>query len=369
MNTREVISFFIPSMSDGGAERVTLNLINNLVHRYPYKIDLVLADASGPFLDQVDENVSVIDLEAKNTRSSLFKLSKYIRTRRPIAIVAAMHHANIVALLANRICFKHSTKVIATLHINLSVSLKNPTNIRGKYILPAIRLTYRWAHAIVGVSQGVVDDFMKNVEIEMPNVSRIYNPVITTDLKNKSEQAVNHSWFHDKSKQVVLAAGRLGKQKNFELLIDAFKLIENKTNAYLLILGEGDSRGLLQQKINSYELESRVELAGFVDNPYAYMSHASVFVMSSTFEGLPTVLIEALYCGATLVSTDCPSGPREILNDGKLGTLVPMEDKVALSQGILQALQQPRDLPGECAWLPYEEDTVADQYLKVVLDE
>lgn len=368
MNTPKVISFFISSMSDGGAERVTLNLVNNLARRYPYEVDLVLASASGPFVNQIDEKVTVVDLEAANTRSSLFKLSRYIRTRRPIAVVAAMHHANIVALIANKICFNHSTKVIATLHINLSISLENPTNIRGKYILPAIRITYRWAHAIVGVSQGVVDDFLKHVESAKPNISVIFNPVITAELKRKSKHEVNHRWLQDKSKQTVLAAGRLGKQKNFELLIDAFKLIENETTASLLILGEGDSRKLLQKRIIDYELESRIELIGFVENPYAYMSQANVFVMSSIFEGLPTVLIEALYCGATLVSTDCPSGPREILNDGEFGTLVPTQDIVALSQGILDALQHPKNPAGERAWLPYEEDHVADQYLNIVLN-
>ena len=229
MNESNTICFFIPTMSDGGAERVTLNLVNNLARRYDFEIDLVLAKAKGPFLDQLDDRVSVIDLKSSNTRSALFKLVRYMRNRHPIAVVSAMHHANIVALLAKRLCRCNNIKVVATLHINLSVSLKNPANFRGRFILPVIRYTYSWAHAIVGVSMGVVNDFSNRIQSEGKDIRVIYNPVITTELKLMAKKPVSHRWMSGDSKPVVLAVGRLSKQKNFDLLIDSFELIRNDT--------------------------------------------------------------------------------------------------------------------------------------------
>jgi glycosyltransferase involved in cell wall biosynthesis len=353
-------------MSDGGAERVTLNLVNNLARRYSYDVELVLARAEGPFLSQVDDNVTVVDFGCSNTRSALFKLTKYIKEKRPIAVVSAMHHANVVALLANKLSWNYSTRVIATLHINLSVSLNNPTNVRGRYILPVVRATYRWAYKIIGVSNGVLDDFTSRVNIDRQKTAVIYNPGITSELKAKAKQSVSHRWFGEDAEPVVLAVGRLSKQKNFGLLIDSFECIKNQTSANLLILGEGDMRNELQDKIDRYNLVSRVELAGFVDNPYAFMAQAKVFVMSSLFEGLPTVLIEALYCGANLVSTDCPSGPYEILQGGKLGALVPMNNKEALGEALIDALRSPVSQSNIDGWRHFQVDAVADKYLQII---
>jgi glycosyltransferase involved in cell wall biosynthesis len=367
MHAKPTLAFFIPSMSDGGAERVTLNLVNNIAKRHDVNVHLVLAKAVGPFLRLVESNVKIIDLESKNTRNSVFALARYLSEYKPAAVVSALHHANIIALIANKLCRGFSSRIIVTLHINLSVSVKNPTNFRARFIRPIVKITYRWADRIVGVSTGVSNDFADSLGISRDQVDVIFNPVITPDVKVKSLEDPQHRWFSDRSVPVVLAAGRLSKQKNFAMLVDAFNLIKDDTPANLLILGEGDSRESLQSKINNYGLQSRVELAGFVDNPYAYMTKSKVFVMSSLFEGLPTVLIEALYCGTSLVSTDCPSGPREILRDGELGVLVPLGDVNQLGAAMLAALSTKRPSTLDTAWLPYEADTVADQYMDVML--
>jgi len=366
-NNNPTVAFFIPSMSDGGAERVTLNLVNNIASRHKLNVHLVLVHATGPFLSQVASNVKIIDLKSKHTKNSLFKLAKYLSEHKPIAVVTALQQANVVALIANQLAWRFTTRIIATLHINLSASKKNPTNNKARLLPFLIKHTYRWADQIVAVSNGVADDFSENIGVSRSSIKVIYNPVITSDVVQKATEQPDHRWFGGDSPPVVLAAGRLGEQKNFGLLIEAFNIIKDLTNANLLILGEGEQRESLQKKINECQLQSRVELHGFVSNPYSYMSKAKVFAMSSIFEGLPTVLIEALYCGANLVSTDCPSGPREILQDGKLGGLVEVDNAQQLSKALLDAIQDSNEKNvTNNAWHQFRVNEVADSYVRTI---
>jgi glycosyltransferase involved in cell wall biosynthesis len=195
----------------------------------------------------------------------------------------------------------------------------------------------------------------------------IYNPIVTPDLQCKSETPLEHPWFKDGEPPVILAVGRLTDQKAFDVLIQAFSHVRENHPAHLLILGEGENRPALQSLIDRLGLKQDVNLMGFVQNPYPYMAHASSFVLPSRWEGLPTVLVEALYLGTPIVATDCPGGSREILQDGKFGRLVPVDEPLILAEAIELSLSDRRVYPPKESWMPFNLDFVVDRYLNLLL--
>ncbi len=210
---------------------------------------------------------------------------------------------------------------------------------------------------------------MKLTGIDQARVKVILNPVITPDLFQKSRVKLSHPWFLPGQPPVVLGIGRLTAEKNYKLLIEAFRLVRKRLPARLLILGEGILRPELEALIAAYGLEHDVSLPGFVENPYVYLANAALFVLSSDYEGLPTVLIEALAVGRSIISTDCQSGPREILEEGKFGSLVPVGDVDILAERMHFHLQGKFDAPNpESALHAYELDTVTRQYLRLLFD-
>ena len=195
----------------------------------------------------------------------------------------------------------------------------------------------------------------------------IYNPIVTSDLLKKSEAPLEHPWFKSGEPPVILGVGRLTAQKAFDVLITAFAQVRESQQARLLILGEGEDRPMLEALVKRLGLEQDIALPGFVSNPYSYMAHASLFVLSSRWEGLPTVLVEAMSVGTPVIATDCPSGPREILRDGQYGPLVPVDDPAALARAIQNLLANHPACPKEESWKPYELDFVTDQYLSMLM--
>jgi glycosyltransferase involved in cell wall biosynthesis len=204
-----------------------------------------------------------------------------------------------------------------------------------------MRRAYPNADAIVAVSDGVADDLATLLGIDRIRISRIYNPVVTPRLSILAERPLNHPWFAPTQPPVVLGAGRLIKQKDFVTLIHAFSIVHKRRPARLLIIGEGDDRQSLQALVKQLGLEADVALPGYVENPFQYMRRAAVFVLSSRWEGLPTVLLEAMACGTPVVSTDCPSGPREILEGGRHGMLVAMGEPLLLARAIETQIEGP----------------------------
>ncbi|MCZ6872143.1 MAG: glycosyltransferase, partial [bacterium] len=189
------------------------------------------------------------------------------------------------------------------------------------------------------------------------------------ETRKKVQAPLVHPWFEPGCPPVLLAVGRLAKQKDFGTLLRAFARLRRSQPARLLILGEGPERPALETLVRELGLEQDVRLPGFVDNPYAYMARASAFVLSSLWEGLPTVLVEALFCGAPVVATDCPSGPREILRGGELGGLVPMRDPVALADSMQMALAGKIPRPTRESWQSYTVETVVDRYIAILFGE
>jgi glycosyltransferase involved in cell wall biosynthesis len=204
-----------------------------------------------------------------------------------------------------------------------------------------MRRAYRKADAIVAVSDGVADDLALLVGIDRSRITRIYNPVVTPRLVELAESPLNHPWFAPAQPPVVLGAGRLTAAKDFATLIKAFALLRNRRPARLMILGEGLERRNLQALATNLGVEAEFALPGFVDNPFQYMRRAAVFVLSSRWEGFGNVLVEAMACGTAVVGTDCPHGPREILEGGRHGALIAAGDPALLAGGIEAELNRP----------------------------
>jgi glycosyltransferase involved in cell wall biosynthesis len=333
------ISILIPTLSGGGAERVMLNLAIGLSQE-GYDVDLILSKFEGAYVGDIPDGVNIVNLNVSRAIFCLPLLIKYLRKNMPMALISALNYVNIIAILATKLA-RVKTKLMVTEHSTLSKSLLYPENLRMKFVPFLMKCLYRLADYIVAVSSGVADDLSTCLEIPRNKIIVIYNPIINESLYYKATNDSNLPSYFNSCFKIVLSVGRLTAAKDFSTLIQAFSRVRNKLNAKLLILGEGELRSDLQDLINNLSLQNDVILNGFVDNPYIYMKNASVFVLSSKWEGLPTVLVEALACGTQVISTNCPSGPSEILEDGKYGMLVPVGDVELLSEAIYNSLNNP----------------------------
>ena len=334
---KKKITVFLPSLADGGAERVMINIANGLIDGDNISVDLLLVSAHGPYLNQVDNRINIVDLKSKRIIFSLFKVMKYLSREKPHAVLSALDTTNILMIWAAKLS-RVTSRVVITVHCNFTNALLGAKPVPAKVLPWLVTLFYPMADAIVSVSKGVADDLSQRTGIQRSMIEALVNPVITPDMIEKSKKPISHSWFEKGSPPVVIGLGRLTYQKNFDLLIRAFVRVLKHHDARLLILGEGKDRARLEELVDKEGLGEKVRLEGFVENPYPYMVNSKVFVLSSRYEGLPTVLIEALYCTGKVVSTDCPSGPEEILENGNLGALVPVENDIELANAIYEAL-------------------------------
>lgn len=326
-------------MEGGGAERVVINLLKEMV-LYDVSLDLVLSAAEGPLLSQIPKKVCVVDLAAGRVVNSILPLSFYLRRHKPQMLISHMAHANVVSVLAKELAGS-KTELVLVEHNTLSASKSQL--MRAKVVPPLMKLFYPRANHIVGVSEAVSQDLETQLRLEKGKVKTIYNPVVNDNLITASAEDLEHSWFKGNAVPVFIAVGRLTAQKDFATLIKAFALLRQKKPVRLIILGEGELRTQLEVLIEKLDIADDVSMPGFVANPYAYMSKANAFVLSSLWEGLPTVLIEAMACGCPVISTNCPSGPKEILEGGKYGELVNVGDVQALSQAMSNVLDSPVD--------------------------
>jgi glycosyltransferase involved in cell wall biosynthesis len=220
---------------------------------------------------------------------------------------------------------------------------------------------------VVAVSKGVAEDLLRLAHLPSKKVRVIYNPVVTSELYRKAAEPLNHPWFGPEEPPVVLGMGRLTEQKDFPTLIHAFSYVRGELPARLMILGEGEDRSRLETLVRKFRLEGDVDLPGFVGNPFPYLKKASVFVLSSAWEGLPTVLIEALALGTPVVSTNCESGPAEILENGKWGKLVPVRNAEALARSIIEMLnQEERASPPSAVIERFTLDSAVRAYIEIL---
>ncbi|HKA14197.1 MAG TPA: glycosyltransferase, partial [Myxococcota bacterium] len=361
------LALFIRSLgaNGAGAERIWLNLARAFAER-GHRVDLVLGRRSGHLADAAPASVRVVDLHVRS-RWPLFglalrdpraarslapallafpppwilaavpALAAYLARERPDALLSALSYSNLSALWA-RERSGVPVRVAISEHNTLSVRSAQASARRWR-VLPVVES--RWyprADAILAVSEGVADDLARTTGLSRARIAVTYNPVITDEVLAAAREPVAHAWLRSGEPPVVLGVGKLRPQKGFDVLLRAFARVRAERAARLVILGEGPQRRALERLASELGIARDVALPGFAANPFAWMAKCAVFALSSRWEGLPGALIEALACGCAVVSTDCPSGPAEILEAGRLAPLVPVGDPVALGAAIARAI-------------------------------
>lgn len=365
-NNNQKVAIFCPSLSGGGAEKAMVNLASGLVS-LGAKVDFLLVQVQGRFIGDIPEKAQIVDLGGKRTISVLPALIRYLRKEEPSVLLTALDNASVVGIVSKILC-RARTPIVVSVHAPLSRSVGRATTIFGRIFDRLIRWTYPIADAVVAVSDGVRNDLLDNYHLASSKVHTIYNPIIGESIRQKSAETVTHSWLRDGAPPFVLAVGRLSDEKDYKTLISAFYLIRKNIKVRMLILGEGPEKDCLQLMINKLHLENDVFLEGFHTNPYVFMKHCSCYVLSSKFEGFGNVLVEALEMGCSIVSTDCPGGPNEILKGGCFGQMVPIGDVDAMAKAILNAISKGRNKQTESLTShlkKFEIGRVASQYKKL----
>jgi len=357
------IAILLHDLRGGGAERVMLNLAKGMADA-GRKVTLLLVNAQGDYLDLVPDNVDVVNLGKSNVFRAVPAIRAFLKDTRPVAALSALPHVNVALLLAG-ISARSRTKIVLTEHNQITLKANGAKGLRRRLTYFLIPWLYRFADDVVAVSNGVARDIEDFARLPSNSVKCVYNPSYSPIIVKRSLELPLHPWFFDSGPDILLAAGRLHKQKAYHILLRAIALVRHHRRIRLLVIGEGEERASLEKLRDELELRDCVDFAGFCANPYAVMARSRLLVMSSAWEGLPTVLIEAMACDLPIVSTDCPSGPREILDEGRFGCLVPVGDPVALAEGILEALDQPRRGGPERAAL-YSVDAAASRYLEIL---
>lgn len=361
------IAFFVPNLYGGGAQRVFVNLANQFASR-GFNTDLVLIKNEGVYRGFVNAKVKVVDLKCKKAFLSVLPLIKYIEKNEPAVLLASIDAACIVAALA-----KIFSRVKFRLLIRQAYYFSSPKRFKKKIVGLLLKKSYAQADSIIVLTKNMRDDILKKFNALADKIFVIYNPVDLSCIEADSMASLEHSWFTEGKGgkfKLILAAGVLRQIKGFDCLIRAFHQIKKREKIKLIILGSGRDKKKLESLAQELGLEDDISLPGFVDNPFAYMRKADVFVLSSFFEGCPNVILEAMCCGAPIVSTDCPSGPSEILENGKYGRLVPVGDVSAMARAIIETLDNP--LPPGFLRKRAEDfgiEKVADRYLDVMFPD
>lgn len=337
MGLMKHIAIFLPSFGGGGAEKIGVTLANALADA-GLRVDLVVATAVGPHASLVSKAVRVIELRSPRVFSAILPLARYLRREAPVALLAMMTHANVAAVIAKSLA-RVKCRLVVSERSTISINARQAATVREKLIYRLAATVYPKADAIVAVSREAATDLAEFTGLDPTRVGSIYNPFDLGRIDELSREDPGHPWLSPGQPPVIIAVGRLMPEKDFPTLLRAFADLRRHLKARLLILGEGDLRRELEDQAKQLGLEpDEFQMPGFVSNPYSYLSRASLFVLSSRWEGLPGVLIEALACGVPVVSTECRSGPKEILEDGRWGQLVPVGDARALGVAMQRAL-------------------------------
>lgn len=359
------ILIVLPFFADGGMERVVINLAKGLLSHKLEVSFILFRKGYGSLIEEIPKEVKVLEFNTKNLVLLLFKTVRYLGKEKPLAVLALSTRVNIICIFAKFLSATR-TKLIVSTHITLK-KVANTTKIKA-ILRSVIYRIYNFADYVHVVSKGIASD-LESLGVKKEKIKVIYNPIISPEIEDRSEEPVTHAWFQKKAggTPVILGVGRLVPQKSFQTLLKAFALVRKEKNARLAILGEGEGKNMLENLAKELGVEKDFVLLGFSNNPYSYIKHADLFVLSSAWEGFGNVLAEALAFGVPVVSTDSPHGPAEILEQGKFGKLVSVGDEKALAVAILLTLQSP--LPTEVLKKSAERFTISkitQQYMDLM---
>lgn len=346
---------------DGGIGRNILNLAEAL-HGHGCRVQVLMDRCEGPYFELLHQAVGVHSLTTSNAISGIPQMCRYLLREKPQVILTPNARLTVLALRATRLV-RPSTAVFANVHSTYSRSFTNLSAKKAASRTKKIQRYYPRCRGIIAVSTGVAKDFCRLTGLPAEAVKTIHNPVVTPTLLALAEEPMTHPWFAADAPPVVLSVGRIETLKNLPLLIEAFEQVRAQLSCRLVLIGDGSQRAAIEARIAASPFAADIAMLGHQSNPFNYMRHAGVFVLSSQWEGFGNVLAEAMATGTPVVSTDCPYGPREVLDQGRYGTLVPMNDSTALATAIIDTLRKP--LPAETlrkAATRFDAAQVAEEY-------
>ena len=304
-----------------------------------FSTDLIVAGSGGALQGSVPAEVRLIDLASWKTPLCLPALVRYIRRERPQAMIATLEQSSATALVAKWFVGREFRLIVRQAVVYSA--FRRLLGLRMRMVMTAMRLLLPQADAVWAVSSAVAEDLRHLAPRAAHLLHVVANPVVDAALSRKASERVCHPWFEDSPIPVVLTAARLVSFKELPTLLRAFAIVVERRSARLVLLGEGEERPHLEALARQLGIREQVDFLGFQINPFAYMARARVFVLSSAVEGLPGVLIQAMACGTSVVSTNAPGGAREILEDGRWGRLVPVGDAAAMADAIGETIDDP----------------------------
>jgi glycosyltransferase involved in cell wall biosynthesis len=357
------VALLMPNLAGGGAERVFLALAEDFQRR-GYRVELVVMNRQGPLNTVLPASLPLVDLEASRLRQAVLPLVGYLRRRRPTTVMAALWPLTSAAVWAAKMA-RVDTRVVVTDHTDYLSGVEG-RSLGGRLQLATLmRASYPMAAGAVSVSQGVART-VKRLSGVTPDT--IYNP-IPEPGEGELDPACAGPWIAHSGPRLI-AMGTLKEQKDYPTLLRAFAALREDVDAQLLILGDGALRAELEAERAALGLDGAVHMPGFLEHPGPYLRHADLFVHSAAWEGFGNVLVEALACGVPVVTTDCPSGPAEILDDGRYGRLVPVADPAALARAMAAALKDPRDAERlKARARDFSVEKAADAYLRLLFGD
>jgi glycosyltransferase involved in cell wall biosynthesis len=337
------VCLFILKFGDGGVERMMVNIARGL-SLIGARVDFIVKETQAPYLHLLPPEVRIIKFHVSKQKAALPKLLDYLKRNDPDILLSAKILDDQVALQAKQ---RHPGRT--RFFLRPGTALISRMKARGTHPLRRWLKTRQLASlfnrsdGVVAVSQGVADEVVELSKIPLEKINVIKNPTITPELYQQAEAVIDEPWLAPDQAPLILGIGGLRRQKDFPTLIRAFARVRKTLPCRLMILGQGNKEGALLSLAKELGLGDDFRLAGFVENPYAYLKGAKLFVLSSLWEGSPNVLTEALALGTSCVSTDCPSGPYEVTRGGEVAPLVPMGDPERLAEAMLQTLRKPLD--------------------------
>lgn len=330
---KKKVMFFLYIIGGGGAERTILNIINNLDRKEFEPILVLGTERDSNYIDLVSDDVKIIILNSPKLRYSLLKLRKCIVHERPDILFTTVYQNNIVLSVAKIISFRKIPLIIRESNNRIQSGKISTFNKLITF------LTYNFvANKVVALSEGVKKDLVKNFKIKTKKIKVIYNPIEVDKIWDMSKETVNDIEFN-KNEKIIIAVGRFVEQKDYPNLLKAFSIVTECVKSRLIILGKGELENEIKGMIRYLNIEDKVILLGFKKNPYKYMRQADVFVLSSKWEGFGHVIVEAMSTGTPVISTNCKSGPAEIIGDNKYGLLVPVGNPRLLAEKIEDLLK------------------------------
>lgn len=365
MRRTKHIAFYTLSFAGGGAERVFLQLAIRLVAK-GYKVSLVLAKASGINLQYLPKEVEVVDLKSRHALTSLPKLMKYLQQNKPDVLLSTQHYPNTVALLASSLAGFKGKLILRQANMLTQFKQKSGSFI-PRFLFLIFKSFLPKASKVIALNESMANELLQETKLNSNKIEIINNPVDIGEITQKAKQNVAHPWLEETSDlPVLLAVGRFYPQKNFHFLLKAFAEALKERELRLIILGDGPLRSELNALAQQLGLDNHLDMPGFEENPYAYMARSSAFVLSSSWEGFPNVLVEAMACDSPVIATDCPGACREILEDGKWGELVEVDNIEAMKSAILRTVSDESRPDVRLRVKDFSIDKIANKYTSLL---